>query len=82
MLIHANSDAMREFLWGGIMKVTNFYDSEYLIIYAVSSVLIIYIVCSLIELFRIRFIEKPILGVIFKTKIFNKLDKVYQNLWL
>lgn len=82
LLIHANSDAMREFLWGGIMKVTNFYDSEYLIIYAVSSVLIIYIVCSLIELFRIRFIEKPILGVIFKTKIFNKLDKVYQNLWL
>ena len=81
LLIHANSDAMRQFLWGGVLKVTDFYNSDKLIIYAVLSVLAVYIICTLIELFRIRFIEKPVLNKIYASKLFNKLNKAYIDLW-
>lgn len=81
LLIHANSDAMREFLWGGVLKVTDFYNSDKLIIYAVLSVIAVYIICSLIELFRIRFIEKPVLNKIYASKLFNKMNKVNIDLW-
>lgn len=81
LLIHANSDAMREFLWRGVLKVTDFYNSDKLIIYAVLSVLAVYIICSLIELFRIRYIERPFLNKIYTLKLFDKLNKAYTDLW-
>lgn len=81
LLIHANSDAMREFLWVRVLNVSSFYSSQYLFIHAVLSVVAIYIICSLIELFRIKFIEKPFLNMLFNTKTFNKFDKIYNSLW-
>jgi hypothetical protein len=53
----------------------------YLIIYAVLSVLAVYIICSMIELFRIRFIEKSVLNKIYTSKLFNKLNQSYIDLW-
>lgn len=81
LLIHANSDAMRTFLWRNLLSVKSYYNSNYLILHAILSVLSIYIVCTLIELFRIKFIEKPILNRLFKTDIFNKLEKNYNSIW-
>ena len=81
LLIHANSDAMRKFLWGRVVKVVDFYNSPYLPIYAVISVLLIYIICSVIELIRIRFIEKPFLKRLYEIRIFKKLDETYQEIW-
>ncbi len=69
------------FCGGGVLKVTDFYNSDKLIIYAVLSVLAVYVVCSLIELFRIRFIEKLVLNKIYTSKLFNKLNKAYMELW-
>lgn len=81
LLIHANSDAMRDFLWVRVLNVSSFYSSQYLFIHATLSVLAIYIICSLIELFRIKFIEKPFLNMLFNTKTFKKFDKIYNSLW-
>ena len=81
LLIHANRDAMREFLWREVLKVTDFYNSDKLIIYAVLSVLAVYIICSLIELFRNRYIERPFLNKIYTLKLFDKLNKAYTDLW-
>ncbi len=62
LLIHANSDSMRKWLWQDFLDNTGMYNSEMLIIHAVGSVLIIFIICSLIDILRIRFIEKPFLN--------------------
>ena len=55
LLIHGNSDAMREWLWGDVLK-----NASYMWLHALLSVLLVYIVCVAIDLLRIRFVEKPI----------------------
>lgn len=62
LLIHANSDSMRKWLWNDLLDNTGMYGSEFLIIHAVGSVLGIFIICSLMDMLRIRFIEKPFLN--------------------
>lgn len=59
LLIHANSDAMRQWLWRETVDCAgHFSDSVlYTLSYAVCSVLIIFIVCAGIDWFRGRFIE-------------------------
>lgn len=69
------------FCGGRVVKVVDFYNSPYLPIYAVISVLLIYIICSVIELIRIRFIEKPFLKRLYEIRIFKKLDETYQEIW-
>lgn len=59
LLIHANSDTMRQWLWGTILNNTGYYNSGLLVIHAIASVLGVYIVCVILDLLRIKFIEKP-----------------------
>ena len=66
LLIHANSDAMRSFLWGDLLNNTGYYSSNVLPIHFIGSVLLVYIVCVAIDYCRIRFLEKP---------LFKKLEK-------
>ena len=66
LLIHAANDSMRTWLWGDFLKNTNFYNSEFLVLHAIGTVILIYIVCTLIDMLRIKFIEKP---------LFKKIDK-------
>ena len=59
LLIHANSDEMRQWLWGDLLKNVEMYSSNYLVLHAVVSVIGIYAVCTLIDFLRIQFVEKP-----------------------
>ena len=59
LLIHANSDAMRQWLWNDTLNNAGQYNSPTLAIYAICSVVGIYIVCTFIDMVRIRFIEEP-----------------------
>ncbi|MGN0620904.1 MAG: acyltransferase family protein [Porcipelethomonas sp.] len=59
LLIHANSDAMRNWLWRDVFDNVRAYDSHLLILHAFASVIIVYAVCTVIDLCRIKFIEKP-----------------------
>ena len=59
LLIHANSDEMRQWLWGDVLHNVSMYSSSWLILHAIGSVIGIYVVCTLIDYLRIRFIEKP-----------------------
>lgn len=63
LLIHANNDIMRQWLWRDTVDCVGHYgiNTLDLIVYSSMSVLIIFIICSIIELLRIRFIEKPFL---------------------
>lgn len=60
LLIHANSDAMRIWLWNDTIDVVGHYSLPFLqlVIYSISVVLAIFIICNLIDQFRIATLEK------------------------
>lgn len=58
LLIHANSDTMRQWLWRDTLNNTSFFNSEMLILHAIVSVLVIFTVCIVIDRIRILTIEK------------------------
>ena len=57
--IHANSDAMRAWLWGDTLQNVKVYYTNYTILHFILSVIGIFAVCSVIEMLRIKFVEKP-----------------------
>ena len=63
LLIHANSDAMRQWLWIDTVNCVGHYDLPplQLTIYIISSTTIVFIVCIMIDKFRFILIEKPLL---------------------
>ena len=59
LLIHANSDAMRQWLWVDTLQNTQFFDSPWLVLHAFGSVIGIYLICTAIDQIRIHLLEKP-----------------------
>lgn len=59
LCIHANSDAMRRWLWKDTCNNVGFFTSPYLVIHAVGVVLIVFAVCVVIDQLRIQFVEIP-----------------------
>lgn len=64
LLIHANSDTMRIWLWEDVVRAGAMYESDWMIPYAIASVAAIQILCTAIEYLRLRFVEKPVLSVL------------------
>lgn len=62
LLIHAASDAMRQFLWKDLLHVPELYTNTLpvLVLKTVGFTLLVYIVCTVIDFFRIYLIEKPV----------------------
>lgn len=54
LLIHANSDSMRKFLWGSVLQNTSFYGSALLPLHAIGSVVFVYLNCFALDRIRIR----------------------------
>lgn len=78
LLIHANSDAMRQWLWKDTLENVSWFESPYLWVHATLSVLVIFILCVFIDQIRIRFIEKPF----FSSSIYVNLENNIQKfLW-
>lgn len=63
LLIHANSSTMRQWLWKDTINCVGAYNSPYMVVYAIGSVVIIFAVCTVIDYLRIRFIEKAFFKV-------------------
>lgn len=59
LLIHANSDYMRQWLWNDTLNNAAMLSSPWLWIHVLGSVVGIFVICSLIDHLRIRFLEKP-----------------------
>lgn len=77
LLIHANSDAMRQWLWKETVDTIGHYGDSILFTlgYAIISILIIFTVCSGIDWFRGKLIEPRLLKVIDKF-ILSKITPV------
>ena len=57
--IHANSDAMRQWLWKDVLQNTTVFPKNWMPVHAVCSVLAVFAVCAAIDCLRIRFLEEP-----------------------
>lgn len=64
LLIHANSDAMRQWLWKDTVNSIGHWGGDILFTfgYALISIILIYVICSGIEWFRQNYTEKYILN--------------------
>ena len=69
LLIHANSDAMRKWLWKDVLDNTYYYNSGFYFLHAILSVVSIYIICTLIDMLRIKFVEKPAFEIFEKFNV-------------
>lgn len=58
--IHANSNLMRTWLWHDVCKNNEVYSTGMIYIHSIVVVLLIYIVCTIIDIIRIRMVEKPV----------------------
>ena len=69
-LIHANSEL---WLWNDVFKVASMYSSKWLVPHAILTVVIIYVMCTVIDYIRLHTVEKWFFK---KTdKIFTAIDK-------
>lgn len=59
--IHTNSDLMRKFLWEDIFKNVKMFQSSYCYMHAICAVICVFVVCSIIDIIRIKLIERPVL---------------------
>lgn len=66
LLIHANSDTMRKWLWKDMLNNVGAYDTSFFALHAIGSVLLIFTLCIVIDYLRIRFLERPFLNKFFK----------------
>ena len=71
LLIHANSDAMRAWLWGDTLKNVSHFDSPYL--HAIISVILVFCICDLIDYLRRSRLERPTMSFI-EQKVLSKLS--------
>lgn len=64
LLIHANSNTMRQWLWKDILNNIEHYNDKLFWLYPIISVISIFLICILIDRIRICFIEKPLIRLI------------------
>lgn len=61
LMIHANSNTMRQWLWHDVCNNVDTYETGNVVVHAIVCVVAIYMVCTIVDMMRIRFIEKPLL---------------------
>lgn len=66
LLIHANSDIMRQWLWRDTLENVKWYHTPWIYLHAVGSVFGIYIVCTVLDMIRRYLFEKPFLEWLYK----------------
>lgn len=71
LCIHANSDAMRQWLWKDALNNVGAYFTNYTVAHAVGAVLGVFVICTVIDQLRIHFIEKPTMAKLEKYSWFK-----------
>lgn len=54
---------MMNWLWKTTLRNADFYSSDFIFIHSVCSVLLIYVICTLIDRIRLQFVEKPFMNI-------------------
>lgn len=69
---------MRRFLWRDLLNNVGMYDSGFLVLHAVGSVIAVYAVCTVLDFLRIKLLEKPVF--LFWDRHFEKCKNTYLRL--
>lgn len=79
-LIHENN-FVRPFLWGTLFQNASFADSPFLIPYSLAAALIVFLSCTLIELFRIAVLEKHYMGSVKRVSLYidSKIERLFAS---
>lgn len=59
LLIHANSDTMRQWLWKDTLDNVGHYGDKLMPLYAIACVVGVFAVCTIIDILRFHLLEKP-----------------------
>lgn len=59
LLIHANSNTMRQWLWHDTLDNVRWFATDYAVLHALISVILVFIICIVVDSFRIKYVEKP-----------------------
>lgn len=76
LLIHANSDTMRQWLWKDTLHNAEVFNTSWCYLHFVCSVLGVYVTCTCIDLLRINFLEKPFFKIFYRFS-----PKLYSKFW-
>lgn len=86
LLIHANSDTMRQWLWAETLNNVGWYTAEIgdggtftVILHAFLCVFVVYSACTIIEYLRLRFAEKSLLDV--AERAADRIKKNFYVTW-
>lgn len=60
LLWHANNSVLRQWLWFDFLKNTEYLNHDYLWLHCLVSVILIYGVCTLLEIVRQKVLDKPL----------------------
>ena len=71
LMIHANSDTMRQWLWKDILHNAQMYESDWFILHMVGSTFCIFVICIVLDMIRIKLIEKPFMNLLTSGKTCN-----------
>ena len=77
LCIHANSNAMRSFLWKDLFKNGEYYDSSFFLIHSFGVVLLVFTVCSIIDFTRIIIFEPGMMS--FSSSIASYIRNNFQK---
>lgn len=75
LLIHANSNSMRLWLWKDTVDVIGQYESQYAIAWAILTIVVIFVVCVVIDQLRIHLLERPLFKYLERTINKHKEEK-------
>lgn len=64
LLIHANSNAMRHWLWGTVCHNAKMFDSPFLVLHSLTVPVLVFSACIIIDQLRMRFLERPVLDAV------------------
>lgn len=73
LLIHANCSSMRQWLWKDTIDCIGHYDVNLYWLYAIGSCVCVFVLCSVIDAIRIKYLENK--AIDFVEKCINKLHK-------
>lgn len=82
LLIHANSDAMRMWLWKDTLHNAEVFSANTCYLHFICSVLGVYSICTIIDLIRIYLLEKPFFKYYdrYSTKLISMFSSFEDNL--
>lgn len=77
LMIHAHGSVMHRWLWGDLLNNVEAFASPYWYLHAILSVIGIFAVCCVIDLLRMRFLEKPFFA--WWDKRWPKVQETYKR---